>query len=368
MRFEVVSEQRTPNGALEAETLWLLTDAEVQQFRRTGLAPHIVLGENVLAHVHHVLSPSRSATHGQRIISRPDKSLLHTSGVFLPPDSPDLWTYRSSGPNLARWRLTQGGFVDAFLFPNTSNGQDEYLDPQWQRERFSPNPSNELDAIANWKAELLDGQLSRDEPIRVEQRTTLNLQVGASGDDGYWSDTGGTGTQFDTTVARHTNGHHNTTAIDICHCWYRFTGVSGLFGATINTASYQLWGDASDLGSPLTKAYAEEAAAPAAPTSASNADGKTVTTAGVDIDSPALSITAFNPFSVVSVIQELADTYDSSVIQILHKDDGSDTGGNNIIRPASYDRSTSEAAKLDIDYTAGGTTTRRYSLTLTGVG
>lgn len=202
--------------------------------------------------------------------------------------------------------------------------------------------------------------------------TVLNLQVGASTDDGYWSDTAGTGTTFGDTEARLFIGHHNTSTIDVTHSWHRFTGVSGLSGVTIDDAVFSVFGDAVDSGSGiLTKISADDSAAPTAPTSAANADGKTLTTANVDWDDPGLSTTAHTAAPDIStVIQELADSYDPSAIVIHWKDDGTSTAATNVSRASSYDRATAEAATLDITHsTAGGTAhpvAAQHGLTIAG--
>ena len=184
-------------------------------------------------------------------------------------------------------------------------------------------------------------------PLMVD--TTIDEQVGASLDDGYVEQS----PVFDQTGGAHVGGR---TSPRFDHqAWFRFTGISGLSGVTIDVASISLWGNNADLGTPLTKIYAEDAAAPAAPTDKADLDGKARTTAGVDWDSPGLSLSAFTASpSIVAVIQELADSHDPSAIQILHDDDGSAQDGTNIIRVSTYDVATAEAPKLHIEFTAGG--------------
>ena len=232
-----------------------------------------------------------------------------------------------------------------FHFPNYE-GKDELLDGMWQHELHTVPLLGQAEAnieryIDVAKREAWEGD---------KRGTTLNLQVGASGDDGYSSQSP---TFFPTDTEARIGGRASPFFEN--NAWYRFTSVTGLSSQNIDSATLSLWGDSTDLGTPLTKVFAEDATAPAAPTDKANQDAKTRTTAGVDWDSPGLSVSAFTTSpSIVTVIQELADSYDSSVIQILHDDDGSSQAGNNIARGATYDGTTSEAAKLDIEHSAGG--------------
>jgi len=112
------------------------------------------------------------------------------------------------------------------------------------------------------------------------------------------------------------------------------------------------------VGTPLTKVYADDQVAPSAPTTAADHSGRTRTTAGVDWDG-FLTVNAWNNApSLVSVGQELADSFDSSVIQLLIDDDGTAGPANNSEHTLhylrSYNGSTTLAPKLHIEYTAGG--------------
>lgn len=175
--------------------------------------------------------------------------------------------------------------------------------------------------------------------------TTLNLQVSANGDDGWDSASFG----FRPNDSDQLVGNLGGNSLNI---WDRFTGVSGLSGATINSADYQVYGVFNQGGTATTNIYAEDAAAPAAPTGSSDYNGKTTTTAFVAWDAAITDNTFNSAPDISSVIQELADSYDPSVIQILHKNDGSSV--SNWQRHQQHDTNNSQAAKLDIDYTAGG--------------
>lgn len=151
-------------------------------------------------------------------------------------------------------------------------------------------------------------------------------------------------------------------------CWARFTGVSGLSGSTIDSAVYKAWGNTGSAGSPLTKIFADDSAAPTAPTTEAGHNNKTRTTAGVDWDGVLTNDVWNDSPSLNAVMQELADSHDPSAIQVLHDDDGSPQDDFDYMQYDSYNQGSTVAPKLDIDYTAGGVTTRRYSLPITGVG
>ncbi len=189
--------------------------------------------------------------------------------------------------------------------------------------------------------------------------TTLNLQVGASADDGTSGDAGQFYATFDAGVV-------GVSSNIVYEDWYRFTGVSGLSGATINASTIDLYGF-DNLGSgALSKIYADDSAAPTAPTDQASHAGKTRTAAGVDWDGT-LSEGAWNTSpSINTIMQELADDYDPSAIQILLDDDGS--ANNNAIRARAWDFSSSLAPKLDLDYSAGGPTVVEGAASVSGAG
>ena len=187
----------------------------------------------------------------------------------------------------------------------------------------------------------------------------LDMQVGASADDVYSSE----GVGFSSTSTVVAIGHFSAAVLRI-NSGYRFTGISGLSGATINVSYISLFGDSGNpsSGTPLTKIFADDAAAPAQIASRADYNSRTPTTAGIDWDAtiPA-NDTYTNSPSTNSVIQELADSYDPTVIQILHKDDGSASTAN-YIRASSYDMVSTEAPKLHIESTAPAGTTPKLTL------
>jgi len=176
----------------------------------------------------------------------------------------------------------------------------------------------------------------------------IDKQVGASGDDGYSVVEAGLfgPTETEHRVGARTTGKHQG--------WARFTGISGLSGATIDVSHISYYGLAADQGTPYTKIFAEYAAAPTAPTSEDDHTARTRTTAGTIWNDPNLIIGAWNNSpSIVGAIQEIADNFDPSVIQILHDDNGSSQAKNNFIRAYSWDNDSGFAPKLHIEFSVG---------------
>jgi len=190
----------------------------------------------------------------------------------------------------------------------------------------------------------------------ITATTTINAQVAASEDDGYiygatYPPTSGISTTGTTVVAGRATGGADFGYSD---SWYRFTGITIPQGSTINVAYLSLF-EQSSAGTPLTKIYADDQNDPTAPTTAAIYNARTPTTAGVDMDGDPGGFAWYDSSSIISVIQELVDSYDYSneAIQILHKDDGSGSGSN-VRGSRSYDNTTSPAntwgPKLHIEY------------------
>lgn len=177
--------------------------------------------------------------------------------------------------------------------------------------------------------------------------TTENLQVDTSVDDGYSYDS-----VFDEVQTAFYSGGFNSGGTGAMDGFARFsTGVADLSSETIQIADY-IVRMATVVGSPLTKVFADDSAGPTAPTNRATHTGKTRTTAGVDFDGGDDNID--NTVSIIAVIQELADSYTTTAIQILHDDDGSTTSSSNYQWMRSYNFDTSLAPKLDITHVTGG--------------
>ena len=177
-------------------------------------------------------------------------------------------------------------------------------------------------------------------PLMVD--VTIDKQVGASGDDGYT-----TGDSIFSDTADFAVWGFFGYARD---AFFRWTGISGLSGATIDVAYSRVYGNGYT-GTPNSNIYADDQVSPGQIASRADYAGRATTTAFVAWDGGLADGSWFNSPSIVSVIQELADSYDPTVIQILQKDDAG--SGNNQQWVRSWDYDTSLAAKLHIEYTAG---------------
>ena len=185
--------------------------------------------------------------------------------------------------------------------------------------------------------------------------TTLNLQVDASADDAVESSTGvitldGIGVFIGGFLA----GYHSG---------FRFTGVSGLSGSTIDAATLTFRANITDTGDFVGDWYAHDAEAPGTfTTTASNISDtgqrpRTTATCegdGTDFgnwtDDSDHTFTGDGVNTIKGIIQELADSYDPSAIALLHIF----TSGTGERVASSWDHATDPAPKLDITYTAGG--------------
>ena len=192
-------------------------------------------------------------------------------------------------------------------------------------------------------------------PILLKN-TTVDVQVGAGANDGYRN--GATG--FNTTGNFIYNGSISSNSY---HAFYRWTGVT--IAGTINVSYIQLYRYSSAAGSPLLKVYGVDEDNPAAPTTYGEFDADPLTTAGVDWDGQLASGWNTSP-SLNSIFQELVDSYTISgdAILLQERDDGSTT--NNYTVPYTYNGNSSYAAKLHIEYTAGGATAKTSAETGSG--
>lgn len=103
----------------------------------------------------------------------------------------------------------------------------------------------------------------------------IKVQVGASGDDGYWCpnpDLFSNDSEY-LLASRNSSGYYY-------HSFARWTGITIPAGAVI-TAAYVSIHQSPLSGSPLGKIWFNDVAAPSAPTSSSSAGGKALTTNGV---------------------------------------------------------------------------------------
>lgn len=190
--------------------------------------------------------------------------------------------------------------------------------------------------------------------------TTLNLQVSADADDAC--------------ELAGTTSLNITQAVDFTTDWggTRFQNVTIPNAATINTAVWSGMPASSAADEPDLDFYAEDADTTSQFTAGINTDisGRARTTATVLWDSANLGAdgaTFFSPPDISALIAEVtvrAGWASGNSLVVVYNGGLVDTRD---FGPVDYATSSTNACKLDIDYTAG-TTTRRYSLTLTGVG
>jgi hypothetical protein len=182
-------------------------------------------------------------------------------------------------------------------------------------------------------------------PIYIDP--TIDEQVGASADDGFVR-----GSTFVTTDSSNIIGYY-AAAGGVCNSWHRYTNLVDISGTTIDVAYISQYATNSSGTTALTKITADDQQSPSAPTNTADYNGRTSTTAGVDWDFAPNNTNWINSSSIVTVIQELADSYSPlTTIQILWKDDGTDQGANHYHRPRSYDYDVGQdAVKLHIEYT-----------------
>ena len=175
---------------------------------------------------------------------------------------------------------------------------------------------------------------------------TIDVQVAASADDGWVHSTG---TTFNNTEDAATIGYADS---GVYQSFYRFTGITIPQGSPITSCYLSLYGNYMS-GSALTKFYFEKANNPSAVTSLADYNLRATTTVGVDWDG-AKTVGAWNDSpSLVSVCQELINTYglNNQAIQVLHKDDGS-SAANNYQQFTSWDYTgNANGVKLHIEYT-----------------
>jgi hypothetical protein len=172
---------------------------------------------------------------------------------------------------------------------------------------------------------------------------TINPQIAVTANDGSWSSTFNSGSP---NIRIGNSG-------GACTAFFRFTGIT--LAGTITAAYLDLrcGGNTSVVTPQIISA--EDAASPSAPTSVSDGNGRIKTTATVPWNlgagDPWVGGTRYNTPSLVSVVQELMDSYgpyNNGVMQFFIADNGSASNVNRII--SDYSNVASYSAKLYIEY------------------
>ena len=172
--------------------------------------------------------------------------------------------------------------------------------------------------------------------------TTLNLQVSQSSDDAF-ENAVGTVTINGTSMVFNNAGY-----------WigYRFQGVTIPNASTINTATLSYYVTSTTRDDNEQDVYGEDVDDAATfSTAASNISSRTLTTAKTTVSADSVGV-GFYAVDVTAVIQEIinrAGWVSGNDLALLMD---ALTGVN--LAPDTYDNSPTNAAKLDIDYTASG--------------
>lgn len=172
--------------------------------------------------------------------------------------------------------------------------------------------------------------------------TTLDYQVNAGENDGYWQSS-----TFNNTTPYIIFGYSSVGV----NSFARWTGVTIPTGATITAAYLSFYRYVISSGTPpACTLYFEKAANPSAITSASDGNSRTKTTASISVTAPT-SGTWWNTNDISSIIQELVNSYNyasGAAMQMIVLGGGS---GSNYGTGYSYNGNSSYAPKLHIEYT-----------------
>jgi len=185
-------------------------------------------------------------------------------------------------------------------------------------------------------------------PIFIDP--TIDVQVAATADDGGWNEDS---LGFGTTFQQNFLGDEANTEANV----FAYFTVTIPVGATIDAAYLELRAHASRNDDIDFHIYGHDAANAAAPTSEAECEAAPVTTANIAVvwTINTTAGTFYQMPSMVTVIQELEDSYDYSSgarIGFLLKSDGQTF--NNRQQWTDYTNAAANAPKLHIEYTAGG--------------
>lgn len=250
---------------------------------------------------------------------------------------------------------------------------DENPADPWLREEFARDVIAEYEANIKryWERKLRAASEGRFYP--QHHRTTLNLQVGASADDAR-QDSGDVVLVIATTdITDAVTEHHG----------HRFQNVTIPNGATIDSAIFSVYISATTADEPKHQVRAEAADDAALFTTAADSiDSRSRTTATTQWNSTGIGVAAagFQQWgcttdggagtSIAAVVKEVTDRagWGSGQALVLIYEQHTSTDATRDLGVNFYDNNTAQAAKLDIDYTAGGGAAVVPLRTLMGVG
>ena len=236
-----------------------------------------------------------------------------------------------------------GGDLDG-LFPN------ERPDDPFRREDFARN--NDAEMVANieayWERKLRAA--AEGKPWPQHHNTTLNLQVGASADDADERDDDAGFSSTDTAILM--NGHAD--AISRWNCGMRFTGVTIPQAATIDAATLVVETRFTSVDDPNLQIHMEDVDSAVDFATTADVNDRVITTAFTAWVATGIGVGTRTSPDFTTAVQELVDrgswaSGNAAVVLARGKSDA--TGLFNV---KSYDDSSANAPKLDIDYTAAG--------------
>jgi hypothetical protein len=278
-------------------------------------------------------------TDGGNPVLRLQFIFQHSSGVSLWVDGVE-WSGRANDPvetsGYVEFKDSEGAVLWTFNPPRSFDEAGDFLGT-FRFRKTGPNLSVEHRIPISYLASAIY-------PVEID--VTIDDEVEASADDGY---TAGGGLVNSSTSIR--VGNIVTASSD---GFYRFVNVSGLSGApTIDVAYISIYSTTSGMNVP-TDIAADDQSGPSAPTSASDHAGRSRTTASVAWDATLTDGQYNNSPSIVSVIQELVDSFTPTAIQILHDDGGAMNDASMWFR--SYDHVSATPPLLHIEYSSSGPT------------
>ncbi len=304
-------------------------------------------------------------TDHQRVKRDGDGKLLHVSGVAVAADDDFMETdsraYRWVDKDLAgNWRDDRSRTLAPYIFPTAlwAGGQDEELDPQWQREQFVLALQPQVD-------DAIQRFLDRAEAkgwTGDRRGTALNIKIGAGANDAMELDDG---TGFDGT-ANFVDCNANATAGSRWNAGLRFPGVTIPNAATINTATLKVWFQSTLRDDIDAEMLCEDVDNAANFTDTADVTSRARTGVGATwVEDSMLTAGTTSPdfaSAPQTVVNRGSWASGNAMVAFL---DGL-ASATELTRIESYEGNTAEAAEIDIDYTAAGAT-RGQMLTTLGV-
>lgn len=308
-------------------------------------------------------------TGHQRLERDGDGKSLHVSGVavadadkvsFLESDAAAYrWVDKDGAGN---WRDDRGRVLAPYIFAAAvwAGGQDEELDPQWQREQFTVPPQGQID-------DAIQRFLDRAEAkgwVGDRRGTTLNVKVGAGADDAWEKDDGtgfdGIGDDLSCSASSNASLRRNTGL--------RFDNVTVPNGATINDpTTLSIWclnTFTDDIDADILCEDVDDAA-----NFVDTADVTSRARTGVGgtwvADSLGIGKATSPTFhsAMQTVVNRGGWASGQAMVVFL---DGLDSVSETTTLD-SYEGNTMEAAEIDIDYTEAATSDQEFAGTLTGM-